>query len=159
MLAMWYNVNWDRLTLLLLPTFLRKPVLFGYIKALISPIAHLHDEWQLEREENLKILSYNSQKCSLRKALNDKSDNDSRRIYLDKVPPTQNVYIYTKNEYLDLYLDTIYIDLDYTAGGETVNGVVYVPLEFKDTNKMHEITATLEFYKLATISYKIQYYE
>lgn len=156
---MWYKVDWDRLILLLLPTFLRKPVLFGYLKALITPIANLHYDWTLQREENLRILSYNSQKCYLRKALNDKTDNNLRRIYLEKVPPTENVFIYTEEEDLDLYLDTVYLDLDYTAGGETVNGIVYVPLEFKDTNKMHEITATLEFYTLATISYKIQYYE
>ena len=155
---MWYKVDWDRLILLLLPTFLRKPVLFGYLRALISPIASLHYRWLRMREENLKILSYNSQKCYLRTALNDKCDPVLRRIYLDKVPNTDNIYIYTPDENLDLYLDTIYLDLDYTEGGETVNGIVNVPSEIFNT-KIHEITATLEFYKLATISYKIMQYE
>lgn len=152
---MWFKIDWDRLILLLLPTFLRKPVLFGYLKALISPIASLHYQWLRMREDNIRILSYNSQKCYLRKALNDKCDPELRRIYLDKVPPLDNIYIYTEAENLDLYLDTIYLDLDYSDNGENVNGVVYVPATILNS-KIHEITAVLEFYKLHGITYKIQ---
>lgn len=152
---MWYKVDWDRLILLLLPTFLRKPVLFGYLRALVSPISSLHYKWLRMREDNLKKLSYNSQKCYLRKALNDKYDSELRRIYLDKVPPTEGNFIFTPGENLDFYLDTMFLDLDYSGStGEPINGVVYVPAEILNT-KIHEITATLEFYKLAGIIYKI----
>lgn len=150
---MWNRVNWDRLVLLLLPTFLRKPVLFGYLRALVSPIADLHYRWSRMRDDNLKKLSYNGQRCYLRKALNDKCDPGERRIYIDEIPQLDENYIYQPEENLDYYLDTMYLDLDYSVGGETVDFVVYVPTELM--NKINEITAILEFYKLAGKLYKI----
>ncbi|MGM8362143.1 hypothetical protein ACSV4D_09535 [Flavobacterium sp. ARAG 55.4] len=150
---MWYKVDWDRLILLLLPTFLRKPVLFGYLRALISPIASLHYIWLRMRDDNLNKLSYNSQRCYLRKALNDKCDPELRRIYIDEVPEVNENYIYQSEENLDYYLDTMWLDLDYSEGGETVDFIVFVPNDV--TNKIIEITAILEFYKLPGKLYKI----
>lgn len=151
---MWYKIDFDQLILLLLPTFLRKPVLFGYLRALISPIASLHYRWGQMRVLNLKKLQYNGQKCYLRGALNDYFDPDDRRIYIDEVQVLDENYIYQPEENLDYYLDTMYLDLDYTEGGETVDFVVNVPSAILD-NKINEITALLEFYKLAGKSYKI----
>lgn len=150
---MWYKVDWDRLILLLLPTFLRKPILFGYLRAMISPVSNLHYTWSRMREENLKKLSYNGQRCYLRKALNDKCDNTLRRIYIQDVPELSAVHIYTPEENLDLYLDTIFLDLDYTEGGENVDFIVYVPSDVM--NKINEINAILELYVLAGKQYKI----
>lgn len=150
---MWYKVDFDKLILLLLPTFLRKPILFSYIKALVSPIASLHYSWLQMRDANLKKLSYNGQRCYLRGVLNDQFDSDLRRIYIQDVPELSSNYIYTPEENLDYYLDTMFIDLDFTEAGETVDFVVYVPNELM--NKINEITAILEFYTLAGKQYKI----
>ena len=98
---MWYKIDFDRLVLLLLPTFLRKPVLFGYVRALITPIASLHYKWSLMRNENIKKLSYNSQRCYLRKALNDKYDPELRRITIGGTLNQNQDYIYTSAENLD----------------------------------------------------------
>lgn len=151
---MWYKIDFDRLILLLLPTFLRKPVLFGYLKALISPIASLHYLWSQMRELNLKKLSYNSQRCYLRGALNDVADPEERRIYIDEVPVLDENYLYQPEENLDFYLDTMWLDLDYTEQGETVDFLVFVPESVKAL-KENEIIATLEFYKLAGKTYKL----
>lgn len=151
---MWYKIDWDRLILLLLPTFLRKPVLFGYLRALISPIASLHYRWERLREGNLKKLSYNSQRCYLRGALNDIADPDLRRIYIDEVPFLNAPYLYQPAENLDYYLDIMWLDLDYTENGETADFIVYVPVAVL-TAKTNEIIATLDFYKLAGKSYKL----
>lgn len=151
---MWYKIDFDRLILLLLPTFLRKPVLFGYLRASISPISSLHYRWEQMREANLKKLSYNSQKCYLRGALNDNFDPELRRIYIDGVPILDETYIYQPEENLDFYLDTMYLDLDYTVAGETVDFVVNVPTAILNA-KINEITAILQFYKLAGKTYKI----
>lgn len=150
---MWYKVDWDRLVLLLLPTFLRKPKIFGYLKALISPIVSLHYRWLQMREANLKRLSYNGQRCYLRGVLNDTCDPELRRIYIQDIPELSSNYIYTPEENLDYYLDTMFLDLDFTEAGETVDLVVYVPNEIM--NKINEITAILEFYTLAGKQYKI----
>lgn len=150
---MWYKVDWDKLILLLLPTFLRKSVLYSFVRALVSPIASLHYSWEQMRAANLLKLSYNGQRCYLRKALNDRFDPDLRRIFIDEIPQLEENYIYQPEENLDYYLDTMYLDLDYTEGGETVDFVVYVPADVM--NKINEIIATLEFYKLAGKLFKI----
>lgn len=155
---MWYKIDWDRLLLLLLPTFLRKPVLFGYIKALVSPIASLHYQWELFRDDNLNTLSYNGQRCYLRKVLNDKCDNDERRIYISNTAQIEQDYLFTKAENLDVYLGTMFLDTEFNYAGTTVDFLIYVPQVLKQFNE-NKIIALLEFYKLAGKSYNIVYYE
>lgn len=151
---MWYKIDWDRLILLLLPTFLRKPVLFGYVKALVSPIASLHYKWEQMRTANLLKLSYNGQRCYLRKALNDKFDPDLRRIFIDGTLDFDQDYIYTPAENLDVYLGTMFLETEFNYAGTTVDFLVFVPQLVLDL-KINEIIAMLEFYKLAGKQYQI----
>lgn len=151
---MWYRVDFDKLTLLLLPTFLRKPVLFGYVRALIAPIASLHYKWSRMRDENLTKLSYNSQRCYLRKALNDKYDPELRRISIDGTRDTTQDYIYTTAENLNVYLGVMYLEQDFNYGSSIVDFLVNVPGQLLN-DKINEITATINFYKLAGKSYKL----
>ena len=151
---MWYKVDFDRLVLLLLPTFLRKPVLFGYVRALSTPIASLHYKWSRMREDNLTKLSYNSQRCYLRKALNDKYDQELRRITIDCTLDTTQDYIYTPAENLDVYLGVIYLAQDFNYSNSIVDFLVNVPGQLLN-DKINEITATINFYKLAGKSYKL----
>lgn len=151
---MWYKVDFDRLVLLLLPTFLRKPVLFGYVRALITPIAGLHYKWSRMRDDNLTKLSYNSQRCYLRKALNDKYDPELRRITIDGTLDTTQDYIYTPAENLDVYLGIMYLEQDFNYSNSTVDFLVNVPGQVLN-DKINEITATINFYKLAGKSYKL----
>ncbi|MFV8351547.1 hypothetical protein [Flavobacterium sp. XS2P14] len=151
---MWYKVDFDRLVLLLLPTFLRKPVLFGYVRALITPIASLHYKWSRMRDENLIKLSYNSQRCHLRKALNDKYDPDLRRISIDGTLDTTQDYIYTPAENLDVYLGIMYLQQDFNYDNSIVDFLVNVPGQLLN-DKINEITATINFYKLGGKSYKL----
>jgi hypothetical protein len=151
---MWYKIDFDRLVLLLLPTFLRKPVLFGYIKALISPIASLHYRWERMRADNLKKLSYNSQRCYLRGALNDKYDHELRRITIDETLDLGQDYIYTPAENLDVYLGVMYLEQEFNYGDSVVDFLVNVPGQLLNT-KINEITATINFYKLAGKNYKL----
>ncbi|MFV8392738.1 hypothetical protein [Flavobacterium sp. LB2P6] len=151
---MWCKVDFDRLVLLLLPTFLRKPVLFGYVRALITPIASLHYKWSRMRDENLIKLSYNSQRCYLRKALNDKYDPELRRITIDGTLDTTQDYIYTPAENLDVYLGIMYLQQDFNYDNSIVDFLVNVPGQLLN-DKINEITATINFYKLAGKSYKL----
>lgn len=151
---MWYKVDFDKLILLLLPTFLRKPVLFWYVRALIAPIASLQYKWSRMRHENLTKLSYNSQRCYLRKALNDKYDPELRRITIDGTLDTTQDYIYTPAENLDVYLGVMYLEQDFNYSNSTVDFLVNVPGQLLN-DKINEITATINFYKLAGKSYKL----
>jgi hypothetical protein len=151
---MWYKIDFDKLVLLLLPTFLRKPLLFGYLKALISPIASLHYRWSKMREENLKKLSYNCQRCYFRGALNDQFDPVLRRITFDDTLSLQQDYIYTQAENLDVYLGTMWLEQDFNYAGSTVDYLVMVPRDIMNT-KLNEIVALIEFYNLAGKQYQI----
>ncbi len=151
---MWYKIDFDKLVLLLLPTFLRKPVLFGYVRALITPIASLQYKWSRMRDDNLTKLSYNSQRCYLRKALNDKYDPELRRITIDGTLGTAQDYIYTPAENLDVYLGIMYLEEDFNYSNSTVDFLVNVPGQLLN-DKINEITATINFYKLAGKSYKL----
>lgn len=151
---MWYKVDWDRLVLLLLPTFLRKPKIFGYLKALVSPVASLHYRWLQMREDNLKKLSYNSQKCYLRGVLNDRYDPELRRITISNTANKIQDYIYTEAENLPVYLGTMWLEPEFNYAGTTVDFIVNVPQNLINT-KLNEILATLEFYVLAGKSYQI----
>lgn len=151
---MWYKIDFDKLILLLLPTFLRKALLFGYIKALVSPIASLHYRWSKMREENLKKLSYNSQRCYLRGVLNDKYDPVLRQIDFDATLNLQPDYIYTQAENLDVYLGTMYLEQDFNYAGSTVDFLVNVPRDIFNV-KLSEIVATLDFYVLPGKQYQI----
>lgn len=151
---MWYKTDFDRLVLLLLPTFLRKPVLFGYIRALVSPIASLHYKWEQMRTANLLKLSYNGQRCYLRKALNDKFDPDLRRIFIDGTLDIDQDYIYTPAENLDVYLGVMYLEQDFNYSTGIVDFLVNVPGQLLN-DKINEITAVVDFYKLAGKSYKL----
>jgi len=151
---MWYKIDFDRLILLLLPTFLRKPVLFAYVKALMSPMASLHYKWGQMRAENLKTLSYNSQRCYMRGALNDRYDPDLRRITIDGTLNIEQDYIYTQAENLDVYLGVMYLEQEFNYVNSKVDYLVNVPRELMNT-KLNEIVATIEFYNLAGKQYQI----
>ena len=151
---MWYKVDWDKLILLLLPTFLRKPILFGYIRALVSPIASLHYNWEQMRAANLLKLSYNGQRCYLRKALNDRFDPESRRIFIEETIQAEQDFIYTSDESLDVYLGTMYLEQEFNYVSGSVDFLINVPGAILN-EKINEITALVDFYKLAGKSYKL----
>ncbi|MDN3672606.1 hypothetical protein QWY99_06005 [Flavobacterium branchiarum] len=155
---MWYKVDWDRLVLLLLPTFLRKTVLFGYLSSLVSPIANLHYQWLQIREDNLKKLSYNSQKCYLRKAINDKFDPDLRRITIGNTAQVDQDYLYTQAENIDVYLGVMYLEQDFNYISGMADFIINVPASILN-QKINEITALVDFYVLAGKSYQFVIYE
>lgn len=151
---MWYKIDFDKLILLLLPTFWRKPKNFSFLKALISPISSLHNRWSNMRKENLKKLSYNSSKCYMRGALNDKFDPEQRRITISNISNKTQDYIYTQAENQTVYLGIMWLETEFNYEGSTVNFLVNVPQEIMNL-KINEIVATVEFYVLAGKSYQI----
>lgn len=151
---MWYSVNFSQLVLLLLPTFLRKPALFGYIRALVSPVQNLHYRWYQMRLANIDKLSYNSQVCNLRRCLNDKYDSDLRRITIDDTLEVEQDYIYTISENSPVYLGVLYLEQEFNYADSDVDFLVNVPSEVLSSRE-NEITATINLYRLAGKSFKL----
>nr|DAK17197.1 MAG TPA: hypothetical protein [Caudoviricetes sp.] len=142
-----YNLNIDKLLVLLTPTFLRKPKLVAWLRTLAMPLNKLLDDFKVHRERDLYNLTHNSQVCYLRKALNDEFDPQLRRIKIEDGTRNIRRYIYQRNVNRPLYLGRMFLYLrgNYIDGG--VDFVVVLPrgLEYDK----YRLEALVNFYKLA----------
>ncbi|MFC4163992.1 hypothetical protein ACFOWU_10020 [Epilithonimonas zeae] len=155
---MWYNIDIDKLALLLLPTFLRGKKMKAYLKSLIFPISKLYDSFIINREDNLFNVNHNGQKCYLRAVLNEEYDRQLRRIEIDDGNLHDRIYIYPEVQIigqLDLIknLGTLYIYSDDDYGDTGVDFYVRVPSAVE--YDAYKIKYLIDFYKLATKRYKI----
>ena len=161
---MWFNVNWTRLAILLTPTFLRSELMTAWLKLLISGFSDNHNNWLQYRRQNIYNLAHNSQKCYLRGALNDRFDNELRRIRIDDGNGFKRKYIYTDGELngtiinpkifiKPTYLGTLFLydDSDYADTG--VDFIVIVPAGL--VFNIYEMNALIDFYRLASKRFKI----
>lgn len=64
------KIDYPKLGVLLLPTFLRGTTLMNFVRVLMSPLATLHDKFQSARDERLYGLHHTSQVCYIKDALN-----------------------------------------------------------------------------------------
>lgn len=67
-----FKIDYNRLIVLMLPTFLRRPVLFGLLRAAVTPLDALYRRFCSRRDEHLYRLNHNGQVCHLRACLNDR---------------------------------------------------------------------------------------
>lgn len=151
---MWYNVDFRKLGVLLLPTFLRSPSMIAIVNVFTSYLETLNYDFRINRRGNIERAIHNSQVCYLRKILNDNFDY-LRRIRIDPALSKQEMYIYTDAENKPKWLGELYI---YPAADYAYNGfdfVVKVPAELREFDE--EINATIEYYRLASKKYKIEY--
>ena len=65
------QIDYRKLVILLLPTFLRQPVLMAWLRAMAYPLQQLHDRHQAARTQRLYELRHTSQVCYIKGALNN----------------------------------------------------------------------------------------
>lgn len=150
---MWYNLNIDRLLVLLTPTFLRSKVFLGLLGSMSEPLSNVQNQFLENRSSNLYNLAHNGQVCKLRAALNDRFDVALRRIYINDGDKQQRQYIYTKGEQKPKFLGTIFL---YDSGEYEDTGIdftVWLPIDLK--YNAFEMEAMIKFYKLASKRYQI----
>lgn len=150
---MWFNVNWKKLAVLLTPTFLRGEKMTAWLELIIEGVNQVHYQWLQLRKNNIYSLAHNSQVCYLRAALNDRFDNEQRRIIILDGNKYSRKYIYTDAEQKPKFLGIIFIhgDEDYQDTG--VDFIVSVPNDIFFSEA--EMTSLIDFYKLASKRYKI----
>ncbi len=157
---MWCNINWDKLVIYLLPTFLRRPFLLGYARALISPVESLYYSWYNWRIDNIYKLEHNGQICYLRGSLNDKFDPVERRIYIGNGLLYDTQYIFTEAEEQDVWLETedeeetIWLRTESETADTGLDFIVYVP-ETIFNSQIDGLKAHIEFYKAGGKRYSI----
>lgn len=151
---MWFNLNYEKLVLLLTPTFKRKKATIAFFTCLITPISKLHYLWKLKRLDDWYKLNHTGQVCYLRKVLNDNLDPSLRRIYIGEGNAFRRKYIYTRSEKKPVFLGKIFIyqNAEYVSTGADFN--VFVPSEIIKSSQ-HQLDALIVFYKLASKRYKI----
>lgn len=153
---MWYNIDFNKLVGLLLPTSLRKRKMLFWLQVLVTPLKRIHYDFLQKRNEkngDLYRLKHNGQVCYLRKALNDNFDPEKRRIQITDGNQFRRKYLYTKGEKKPVFLGKLFLRerSDYVDTG--VDFLVLLPKNL--TYNPHEMNALIDFYKLAGKRYKI----
>lgn len=153
---MWYNLDINKLTILLTPTFLRKERFLAWLRVIHFPLIEIVDKFNFNRNENLYNLAHNGQVCYLRVVLNDRFDPIQRRIKIADGNRYQRQYIYTRGEQKPKYLGKIHLYDRADYGDTGVDFIVLIPrgLIYNE----YEMKALVDFYKLASKRYKIQEY-
>ena len=153
---MWFNVNWKKLAVLLTPTFLRGEKMTAWLELIIEGVNQVHYQWLQLRKNNIYSLAHNSQVCYLRGALNDRFDNEQRRILIVDGNKYEREYIYTRGEQKPYFLGTLFI---YSREDYADTGVYFIVRVPSDLiyNEV-EMQALIKFYKLASKRFKIEKY-
>jgi hypothetical protein len=106
-----FTVNFDKWVLAMLPTFMRRRVIFAFCRAMTAPIVKLHKQFVSARESHLFSLGHSGQVCYLRAALNetfgtggasgfdiiDDSTNRGEWIYAKHEDMTNQLYAVDEN--------------------------------------------------------------
>lgn len=93
-----YDVDFKKLAILLLPTFLRKPLLAGFALAVIAPLAGTHANFRRYRDDKVYQLTHNGQVCYLRAVVNDMFDPINRGIEIVDADAMDGTEIYARSE-------------------------------------------------------------
>ena len=154
-LLMWYKINFDKLVILLLPTFLRKPRMIAFLSLFSKELTTLYNAWLLKKIADEIWLNHNSQVCYLRKILNDEFDDLERRIKITDGQLYERKYIYTLGEKKPVKLGRIYIrqTTDYADTG--IDFFVIVPAEVNIEQNKYKLEALVNRYRLASKRFKV----
>jgi len=153
---MWYRIDFKKLSVLLLPTFLRKNLITAYIGALVTPISTVYQSWYTNREDNLDKLAHNGQVCYLRKVLNDHADSSQRRIFIDDGNRFKRTYLYTMAENQPHYLGSLFLQPSTSFADTGTDFKVMIPSDLNTLTDHYRLVAMIEFYKLASKRYTIE---
>lgn len=150
---MWFKIDYDRLIVMLLPTFLRRERMTAWLRSLLTPVSSLYNNWFGFRSRNIYQLAHNGQVVYLRAALNDSFDPVERRIQIIDGNRFKRKFIYTNPEQKPRFLGTMYLNRSLDFADTGVDFIVAVPagLVFNPI----DMTALVNFYKIASKRYKI----
>lgn len=159
------KIDYNKLAVLLLPTFLRQPILMSLARILMVPLQRLHDEHHAARDERMYQLRHTSQICHIKDALNrefavgnhaltpdyaagfeieDINAIGDWAMTYDEVPAFADVHTMTKDDdYLLVYDETIITQA-------TQSFIVYVPKEIEFNTSLPKVRAIVEQYRLAS---------
>lgn len=159
-----YDIHIKRLGLLLLPTFLRRPLLASLLYAVLTPLGYLHTRFMLFRQDATYRLGHNGQVCHLRAVLNDTFDPELRRITITDTAQNIGVlFVYLREEARAVLVpqrETGTTQLVNRRGFGGVSGydfIVNVPLTLRGLDESR-LKAVVNTYKLVSKRFAISYF-
>ncbi len=155
-----FNIQFNKLSKWLIPTFLRSDVLMSIVSAVYAPIVALHNLFLQYRKSKFYEIAMNYQTCYLESFLNDRFDFTGRRIYIDDAPVGASTFLYMQVEERPVVIamrSEIAPQYMYTrgeSGGDILyDFIVYVPVSVQyDEVEIRAMLAT----KICGKRYKVQ---
>ena len=152
-----YDIDFKRLALMLLPTFLRRPVMAYLSYAVVAPIAYIHTKLVHLRNQTIYRLEHNGQVCHLRGALNDAFDFSQRRITVDDKESESllGMLIFTREQCRQSFLPLraegcLVVNRRGFSGANMIDFWVTIPEELMVSIDEKQLTAIVNTYKLAS---------
>ena len=159
-----YEVNFKRLALLLLPTFLRRPLIGGIIYAAVSQHNYIHARFMLYRNEIGCILIRNGQVCHLRAILNDVFDSVERRITItDSVENSSALIISRRDKQRSILISmrgatpSVTVNRRELGGSSGFDFWINIPLTLQKEIDTKRLIAIVNNHKLVSTRYQINY--
>lgn len=160
-----YDTNLRKLGLLLLPTFLRRPLTAALLYSLLAPLRYLHVRLMLLRNETDYRIRHTGQVCYLRAVLNDEFDTAGRRItvtdyerfevgghFIHLREDDEEVEIYARSE-----LSPLIINRRGYVGVSDVDFSVNIPESLRGEIDEARLRGVVNKYKLVSKRYTINY--
>lgn len=156
----WTKIDMWRLSVLLTPICLRKPLFVTLLKSVTQPLMILHSQWYRYRDDvNYRIL-HNGQVCHLEGMLNDAFDVDQRRIYImDAEIAELDQFLWLESADRPVMLGVFMLEGEGYLGTGGKDFVVVLPIGMHplDSNELTRMQALINYYKLAGKKYSILY--
>jgi len=166
-----YDITYENIITWLLPEKLRKSIHFRWLQIMAKSIGQTHSNFLDFRDEMNYRLAHNSQVASIEEVLNDLFDPTLRRIYIDNATVREPVWFYEPEADKPVWFyepgtnaPVHFYEPEYLSSA-TQDFTVFVPIDLQSGNTIAdaqlqiEIEAQVNYYKLFSKSYIIQYYE
>jgi hypothetical protein len=157
-----FNINFNRLAELLLPTFLRKATILAFLQSAYSQLAFIcNTGLKPYREQTNYRLMHNGQVCYLRKVLNDYFDSEQRRIIIGEAEPKKSAIVYWRE--LNRLVGApprgttaLIVSGRGYSGASGFDFTIQVPAEiYNDARMVKQLKALTTEYKLASKQFDI----
>lgn len=151
------NLNIKKLAVWLIPIWLRNSLFILIINASVQPLKQLYNNYVALVKTTLYRLQHNGQICYLQAVLNDKLDNEQRRIFISNFTSIAALYVWAETDLRDInFENTIYIYTFSMYGDGGVDFIVNKPSSVaNNTNELAFLKSVVDEYKLASKKYII----
>ncbi len=160
-----YNIDFRSLANLLTPPFLRKKTFIDWLSCLLHPLSFVNYNLNIFRKESIYKVTHNGQVVYLQKVLNDKYDNELRRIRIQDSFIYDPTWVYPEIRELPVYVydenNPVYIYDESAFDTAETDFVAIFPNEIKPVNEIDlnileiQIKSLINYYKLAGKRYLI----